>query len=70
VLTSLHLALLGRGVRQVGPDGHRRHVLAEHVAFQNATRYGIGHAQTDDSPDAPGSSATYAVFLAAPPPAP
>lgn len=54
----------------LGSDGHRRHVLAEHVAFQSATRYGIGHAQTDDSPDEPGSSANYWVFLAAPPPAP
>jgi hypothetical protein len=54
----------------LGSDGHRRHVLAEHVAFQSDTRCGIGHAQTDDSPDEPGSSANYYVFLAAPPPAP
>lgn len=70
MLALLHLPLLGRGVRQVGTDGHRRHVLAEYAAFQNATRYLVGHAQTDDPPDAPGSSATYWVFLAAPPPAP
>jgi uncharacterized protein YkwD len=48
--------------------GHRSHVLAESAGFSPATRYGVGHAHTADSPDQPGKSGDYWVFLAAPPP--
>ncbi|MDZ7726601.1 MAG: CAP domain-containing protein [Candidatus Campbellbacteria bacterium] len=49
--------------------GHRRHVLATSGPHEVAsTNYGIGHAATGDSPDRPGRSASFWVFIAAPPP--